>query len=222
MQVDPIAHSEHSSQAAVMPTPLCTSTPVKAATDSESETSDPSLSDNISSCDTSLSDSNPDTSESTLEDLGLPPIDVDVVVPPDSMNESTLSGVVPDACTIPQSVNAGFKIVFDNIDKTIKPRHMTEDSQSVSLHYVQAYAVKDRIDFSCIGTERNGECNLYDLLPNSDDYKLLKERFVVLVSRCITSHLAFFKHDFKNLVQPHIPHRYSAEMCTKSEVVSTV
>ena len=35
-----------------------------------------------------------------------------------------------------------------NIDKTIKPRHMTVDSHTTSLHYVHAYAVKDSVDFS--------------------------------------------------------------------------
>ena len=41
-----------------------------------------------------------------------------------------------------------YKLVGDNIDKVVKPRHMRIDSQSRSLHYFHFYAVKDRIDFS--------------------------------------------------------------------------
>ncbi len=46
------------------------------------------------------------------------------------------------------SLNSGYKIVFDNIDKNVKPRYMRSDSQIKSLHYVQSYAVRNRIDFS--------------------------------------------------------------------------
>ena len=42
----------------------------------------------------------------------------------------------------------GFKVVGDNVDKTIKPRHMREDRQTKSIHYFQIYAVKDRVDLS--------------------------------------------------------------------------
>ena len=233
LQVDTSCTPQQSPQPSILHTPLCTSTPVTANAECESELSDSSESLDSSTCDTSSSDSNQDASESTLEDLCLPldlsPSEICPAVSCDSLqlNETTLSVVpeactIADACTVPQSVNAGYKIVFDNIDKTIKPRHMTADSQTTSLHYVQAYAVKDRVDYSHIGSEREGECNLYDILPNSEDYVLLKERFAVLVSRCIVAHLDFFKNDFKGLVQSHIPHKYSAEMCMKSEVVSEV
>ena len=42
----------------------------------------------------------------------------------------------------------GFKVVGDNIDKTVKPRDMRFDQPSKSLHYFHVYAVKDRIDAS--------------------------------------------------------------------------
>ncbi len=41
-----------------------------------------------------------------------------------------------------------FKIVGDNIDKTIRPREMRSDHQTRSLHYFHSYAVRDRIDIS--------------------------------------------------------------------------
>ena len=140
----------------------------------------------------------------------------------ESLNETTVS-IEPEAteiCTIVKSTNAGYKLVFDNIDKTIKPRFMTQESQTTTIHYVQAYAVKDRIDYSSIDDEQKSETNLYTILPDSEDYCLLKERFVVHVSRVITTYLDFFREDFKGLTQRHIPHRYSTEMCRKSEIVS--
>ena len=102
-------------------------------------------------------------------------------------NESTLSihmnsdTTCPDIQSevVPQSVNAGVKLVIDNIDKTIKPRHMTLESQTTSLNYVQAIAIKDRIDYSFLSDkiDPERESDLYDILPNGDDYDSLKKRF---------------------------------------------
>ena len=37
---------------------------------------------------------------------------------------------------------SSMKLVLDNIDKTVKPRHQTSDAQTKSLHYIQVYGVK--------------------------------------------------------------------------------
>ena len=81
---------------------------------------------------------------------------------------------------------------------------------------------KDRIDYSIIAGHRSvGEVNMCDkILPSSEDYRLLKNDFAVIISRMITAYLPFFGEDFKGLVQQHIPHKYTNEMCNKSEVVS--
>lgn len=120
----------------------------------------------------------------------------------------------------PQSLNAGYKLVFDNIDKNVKPRYMRCDAQTKSLHYVQVYGVKDRIDYSLFTSEHKTDMNLYSILPTSEDYESLKRDFGVLISRIMHRHLPFFGNKFRKLVQRHIPHQYSAEMCKKSEVVS--
>ena len=122
---------------------------------------------------------------------------------------------------MPQSVNAGVKLVFDNIDKTIKPRHMTLESQTTSLNYVQAIAIKDRIDYSFLSDkiDPERESNLYDILPNGDDYDSLKKRFIIHVSRTIVAYLPFFKVDSKGLVPAHIPHRY-IQLCHVYEIRS--
>ena len=101
-----------------------------------------------------------------------------------SLNETTVT-IKPEAeetCTVVKSINAGYKLVFDNIDKTIKPMFMMQDSHTITLHYVQAYAVKVRIDYSSIGDEQRNETNLYKILRDSEDYHLLNERFVLHVS----------------------------------------
>lgn len=41
-----------------------------------------------------------------------------------------------------------FKLVGDNVDKFIKPRHETLDRQAKSLHYFHCFAVRDRVDMT--------------------------------------------------------------------------
>ena len=112
------------------------------------------------------------------------------------------------------------KFVIDNIDSTVKPRYMREDSQNQSLPYMQVYAVRDRIDFSDISKAPPAtEKNLYSFLPTSDEYQILKENMAILVAHILVDHISFFSEDFKGLVTRHIPHQYSAQMSQKSEVV---
>ena len=119
-----------------------------------------------------------------------------------------------------KSAIAGYKMVFDNLDTTVKHRHMTAGSQTLSLHYVQGYAVRDRVDYSRLPGQRCGGTNLYDILPTSSEYCSLKENFTVHVCRVITDNLAFFREDFKGLAPEHLSHKYSSEHSKKSEVVS--
>ena len=110
--------------------------------------------------------------------------------------------------------------MFDNIDMNIKPRFMRSDYQTRSPHYVNSYAVKDRIDFSQFSSETPTELTLFEVLPNDADYKSLKDDFTVLVSRMIVEHMAFFSAGYKGLPAKHISHPFSKEMASKSEVVS--
>ena len=59
------------------------------------------------------------------------------------------------------SANAGYKLVFDNLDKNVKPRHMRTDNQTKSLHFVQSYATIDRVDFSRYSNEAPTEVNAF-------------------------------------------------------------
>ena len=110
--------------------------------------------------------------------------------------------------------------MIDNIDKTVHPRDQRIDAQSKSLHYVQAYAVKDRIDYSKFSDmpPPPGR-SVYELLPSTSDYQTLKGNFAVLIARTLVKHIPYFSHDFQGLV-PDIAHPFSSEMAKKSEIVS--
>ena len=118
-----------------------------------------------------------------------------------------------------------FKLVGDNIDKSVKPRFMRSDHQTRLLHYFHHFAVKDRVDMhsfsetppplpsSDVLTLAQG------ILPSSLDNKTLKENLAVHISCILTSHMLFFA-DSQNTVTRYIPHKYSKEMAQKSTVVS--
>ena len=67
-------------------------------------------------------------------------------------------------------------------------------------------AVKDCIDYSFLSDKIDPErkCNLYDILPDADDYDSLKKRFITHISRMIVAYLSFFKVYFWGLVPAHI------------------
>ena len=95
------------------------------------------------SCDENSDEVN--TSSSSQEDRSAGQADV---VPVQSGEESS-SG---DAAAS-RSVNTGYKMVFGNIDMNVKPRPMTSDKQTRSLHNVQSYAVKDRVNYDNLSNE---------------------------------------------------------------------
>lgn len=80
-----------------------------------------------------------------------------------------------------------YKLVFDNINKTVKPRFMRSTMQTQSLNYVQIYSVRSRIDFSSLSlTPKSLNINnasLYDeIIPSEENYKQLKKNFAILVA----------------------------------------
>ena len=132
------------------------------------------------------------------------------------------SGVVQEETnTTPLSQWHGFKYVGDNIDKNVKPRHQTLDSQGKSLHYFHYYALMDRIDLSTESDEPPSETvslTIDDILPTEDDYTTILSNFATLASRVICEYIAGFA-PFKHLVKQHIEHAHQKEMCQRSKVV---
>ncbi len=119
-----------------------------------------------------------------------------------------------------------FKLVGDNIDKTINPRYMRADSKSRSLHYFHAYAVRDRIDTTGLNCQLAPTCLpspaivAQSLLPSTENDKAIFCNLKILFSRILVETLPFFKTAFSDLVVHRIIHRRSEEMSTKSIVVS--
>ena len=119
----------------------------------------------------------------------------------------------------------GFKIVGDNINKTVHSRHQTIDSPTQSLHYFNSYAVQDRIDLSSYSDTTpaiNLETVSMDiLLPTEDDLRELHSCFAIHIAKVLTPHLSSFSA-FAEVVPTHIKHKYSTEMAKKSNVVSEI
>ena len=119
----------------------------------------------------------------------------------------------------------GFKIVGDNIDKSVRPRHETIHVHPQTLHYFHAYAVLDRIDFSHLSDEPSQiDPSMYSpeiLMPCSTDLKEIIGNFAILIARTLSKYMPEFAV-FQDAVVDHIPHKYSAEMSRKSHVVCSI
>ena len=116
---------------------------------------------------------------------------------------------------------SGFKIVIDNIDMNVRPRHQTFERQTKSVHYVNSYAVRDRIDLSTCSTEAEGAHNVVcmeSLLPTEQDRSDIMANFVVLAGRILSDVIPALR-GIPNLKTQHITHLYSQEMSTQSEIV---
>ena len=78
----------------------------------------------------------------------------------------------------------GFKMVGDNIDKTIRPSFQRYDNRTNSLHYFHYYALLDRLDLSiCSESSPTNALNLQQLLVSQDDIQQVESDAIVLFSR---------------------------------------
>ena len=77
----------------------------------------------------------------------------------------------------------------------------------------QGFAMKDRIDYSCFSEKLdNGEVNLYSVLPNSEDYQLLKQNFAIHISRIIQI-IYWFSKRISRILFHDIFHTSIAKRC---------
>ena len=116
-----------------------------------------------------------------------------------------------------------FKLVGDNLDKSVRPRDMRMDCQTQALHYFHMYAVRDRINLAEFTDNPSlPEVSLSDLktiLPTTQDQEVLQKNFAILIARTLTKHMPFFKK-FGSGLERHLVHERYEEMSAKSEVVS--
>lgn len=119
---------------------------------------------------------------------------------------------------------SSFKLVGDNLDKSVRPRHETVDTHSSSLHYFHAFAVKDRCDTSKLADAASqphidlDSFSLDIILPREEDYSALLENYAIIAARIIQKHVPFFNKNVPRVLR-HIHHCHSVEMSQKSDVV---
>ena len=116
----------------------------------------------------------------------------------------------------------GFKLVGDNLDKTIKSRDIRVDHSPQSLHYFNVYAVLDRVDFSSLSCDTSiideAEIDINNFLPSAADMEAMIANFSILISRLLVQHFPALC-EYTSCVPAHIDHKYSREMSAKSHVV---
>lgn len=119
----------------------------------------------------------------------------------------------------------GFKIVMDNIDMNIQPRHQTFERRPQSVHYVNTYAVKDRIDFSAHGcttvSSNSNTLSIDSVLPSASDRDAIMTNFVVLAGRILCKAFPALQK-IPHLMTEHIRHCYYKEMSCKSQIVGAL
>ena len=80
----------------------------------------------------------------------------------------------------------GFKIVGDNLDKTIHPRFQTTERQTRTVHYFHTYAVRDRTPSGHLSDTPPAlpmQVDIAKILPSESTHRTLSVTFSVLVSR---------------------------------------
>ena len=96
-------------------------------------------------------------------------------------DQSVVSEAVPATCA---SSWTGYKIVGDNVDKNVRRSFQRVGYTTQSLHYFNAYAALDRIDFSGLSDEVPATVvDPISILPTSDDICILENDFQILTSR---------------------------------------
>lgn len=139
--------------------------------------------------DTDVSDVN-----SNLNHLSCIPL---IAHPPQVMEPSNSIATLPG---IPlQKRHIGFRIVGDNIDKTIRRRYLRLDRKNQSLHFFHAFTVANRVDVSQLADTYPDIQAMMDIdsaalfvLPKFRDDLILKDNISILVSRVLYKHLDFF------------------------------
>ena len=114
-----------------------------------------------------------------------------------------------------------FKFWGDNLDKQQHVRDPRSDHQNEMLHMFSLVVGKSRTpapELSLTGqvSQLTGASSGH-FLPSSSDVAAVKSNLVTLVGRILTEYFPSLAH-FSKVVAKHISHRYSAQMCRRSEV----
>ena len=93
-----------------------------------------------------------------------------------------------------------------------------------SLHYFNSFPVRDRIPLQQLSQFETHVCPTLSsitelILPSKQDDEALIKDLTKIVSRILVDNMPFFQILFGNVVDRHIPHKYSREMSHKSIIV---
>lgn len=113
-------------------------------------------------------------------------------------------------------------IVGDNVDHEILVRVQTKSHTNRSIHWTHQYAILDRVQAPELENKQSQkpvkEIQFAELLPDKNVQANLLSHWAIIVSRIITKYLKAFQPLHSKVVR-HIPHQYSKEMATKSNLV---
>ena len=102
-------------------------------------------------------------------------------LPPTSTPEGLLTAVSHDNPAHPWY---GFKLVGDNIDKNVRPRHQTLQRQTQSFHYFNSYAIKDRLDLFVMSDNPSAQdveaIDVNTILPSAEDHEEILKNFAII------------------------------------------
>ena len=118
--------------------------------------------------------------------------------------------------------NVIFKFWGDNVDKKRGVRDVRSDHQKSLVHMYSILAGRSRTPASHLshqGTVADlAGLSYTEFLPTQDDVECVTSNLVVIVSRILTEYISDLSPLSKAVIK-HIPHKYSAQMSKKSEVV---
>ena len=118
------------------------------------------------------------SSEASSDDIEAPPFSPLTLTASNTDTFSTsdinsIPDVVSSAPTL-QIRTPSFKLVGDNVDKTVRPREETLETHSKSLRYFHSFAVRDRCDITGLADDPSlpdmDNINVDLVLPTAADH----------------------------------------------------
>ena len=129
----------------------------------------------------------------------------------------------PCSTRIASKPSPGFKLTIDNVDYRQNVHYTTEDHQNIDKHYVTVNSTTNRVSGNHLSTTtpvdgilkmENGRG-----IPNHVEQKAQRDNYITLVQRILVDNIPCLGFG-KDIVQKHIPHKYSKESAQSTSSVS--
>ena len=106
---------------------------------------------------------------------------------------TVLTAPCPDATKPADGGWNRFKQIGDNIEKTVRWRHQRIDCSTLSLHYFNSLALKDRVNSLCLDDKWPSislkDLSAESLLPSDEDLQQIRANFGILIGGVLTEYL---------------------------------